>query len=230
MAVDVSDTRAARHFRQTGRLLQKYLPPRRSMMYLKPSFPLMAESSPASSLSESIAEWLQRLPPKRGQVRPILLLQRKGTASWSRCFHRATEEAYTRHNGWVIRFQIVRFEARFQRRSDWLRRGAPRSAFVEYCQGRRSLPPDGQGNGGRERQSHCGQCRGTAAAPLRHALKRPQGFVAAGNLGLVRAPRPCPSTSYLLHGPPSLGARLSGLCVLSPCGRGGIGRRTSLRC
>ena len=139
MAVDVSDIRAARHFRQTGRLLQKYLPPRRSMMYLKSSFPLMAESSPASSLSESIAEWLRRLPPKRGQVRPILLLQRKGTASWSRCFHRATEEAYTRHNGWVIRFQIVRFEARFQRRSDWLRRGAPRSAFVEYCQGRHSL-------------------------------------------------------------------------------------------
>ena|SRR5215510_3283829 len=142
MAVGVSDIRAARHFRQTGRLLQKYLPPRRSMMYLKSSFPLMAESSPASSLSESIAEWLRRLPPKRGQVRPILLLQRKGPSrpqAGLAVFHRATEEAYTRHNGWVIRFQIVRFEARFQRRSDWLRRGAPRSAFVEYCQGRHSL-------------------------------------------------------------------------------------------
>src|SRR5215475_1672596 len=137
MAVGVSDIRAARHFRQTGRLLQKYLPPRRSMMYLKPSFPLMAESSPASSLSESIAEWLRRLPPKRGQVRPILGPSRPqaGLA----VFHPATEEAYTRHNGWVIRFQIVRFEARFQRRSDRLRRGAPRSAFVEYCQGRHSL-------------------------------------------------------------------------------------------
>src|SRR5215510_7215132 len=168
MAVGVSDIRAARHFRQTGRLLQKYLPPRRSMMYLKSSFPLMAESSPASSLSESIAEWLRRLPPKRGQVRPILLLQRKGPSrpqAGLAVFHRATEEAYTRHNGWVIRFQIVRFEARFQTKERLVAAWRTTVSFCRILSGSSLLAADGQGNGGRERQSHCGQCRGTAAAP-----------------------------------------------------------------
>jgi hypothetical protein len=90
----------------------------------------------------------------------------------------------------------------------------------------------GQGDGGRERKPHRGQCGGTAAAPPGHALTGPTARVCGCTeiKSPVRARRPCPSTSYLLHGPPSLDARLAGLHVLSPCGRGGIGRRTSLRC
>jgi flagellar motor switch protein FliN/FliY len=86
--------------------------------------------------------------------------------------------------------------------------------------------------GGRERKPHRGERGGTAAAPPTHALTQPrQGFVAARKLSLLRAPAglvPQHPICYMVRHHWTRG--LSGLRVLSPCGRGGIGRRTSLRC